>query len=155
MTTYQAIVDFRSDYLDTMTNALKANMDSMHMSVDLGMKVAREHALYPYDWTLAMVRGESPKQAIDVLDDSLRASSHMLADHYARMVKLLESHLHVATKSAHRSLDQIQYWAPRGIEGALGHLDYMVDAAESSTDKLADATVELVRSMDQQLDASA
>ncbi|HRQ59415.1 MAG TPA: hypothetical protein PLN31_18530 [Azoarcus taiwanensis] len=147
----QMIIEHHMDSLDNLSGAYRSSLQALHKSFELLFKISRDHAFYPYDWSLAIAEGESPRPASDVFQSGFKASTHLVTEHYAELVQTFEAQLHVISKSAHRMVDQIQYWSPRGIEPALGRIDCVVDAAETSADQLADASVEIARSMEASL----
>ncbi len=151
MLSQNKIAELRSDYLDSLTTLLQTSLEGMNKSFELSLNMARNHLLYPYALTLALTDGQTPPPVTDVIEDGVRSSTHLITDHYAQMVHLLESHLHVLNKGAHHSLDRIQYWSPPGVESALGQVDSLLEAAETSTDQFADASVDLARVIEQQL----
>lgn len=147
----QLIIEHHSESLDNLTGAVHSGLDTVHKTLSLCFKMSREQALYPYDWSIAVAEGQPPRQVSDLVSESIRSSAHLLTDHYAELVRLFEAQLHVLSQSAHRALDQIQHWSPRGIESTLGHIDCVVDAAEASADQLADASLEIARTMEGRL----
>lgn len=147
----QLIIEHHSESLDNLTGAVHSGLDAVHKTLSLCFKMSREQALYPYDWSLAVAEGQPPREVSDLVSESIRSSAHLLTDHYAELVRLFETQLHVLSKSAHKALDQIQYWSPRGVESTLGHIDCVVDTVEASADQLADASVEIARTMEERL----
>ncbi len=147
----QMMIEHHWDSLDNLNGAYRSSLQTMHKSAALLFRISREHTFYPYDWSLAMVEGETPRPVPEVFADSFKASTHLVTEHYAELVRSFEAQLHVMSKTAHRMIDQIQHWSPRGVEPTLGRIDCVVDAAETSADQLADASVEIARSMEASL----
>ena len=147
----QMMIEHHCNSLDNLNGAYRASLQTMHKSLELVVRISREHSFYPYDWNLALLEGEAPRPVADLFADAFKTSTHLVTEHYAELVQSFEAQLHVMSQTAHHMIAQIHYWSPRNVEPTLGRIDCVVDAAETSADQLADASVEIARSIEASL----
>lgn len=101
----------------------------------------------------------SPAGAIDAASsrvDGARElyndSMHLVSGYLIDLVKVAESQWALSHRCVHASLQEAHHWAPREMDIFVSALDLALDAAESTTENLADAAVLVAKRLGDEAD---
>ncbi|MFN3988571.1 MAG: hypothetical protein ACK4KV_24115 [Rhodocyclaceae bacterium] len=126
-------------------------LDTAQALSGLALRSARAHLVTPHAWTLAWSGGEAQFEIDSPSPPELMHEAiHILTDHYKEWVGVLASQIHLSHATAHSAVDALQQWTPRGTEFALAAVDLAVDASDASAVSLADVSVAVADSVDQE-----
>lgn len=146
-------------HIESLANAHRAallGIEAARALSDLGLRTMHAQIVAPlatpHSWTPSCVGVDLAFAAHP--HETLHEALHILTEHYTQWVSLFESQLHLNRHAAHRAVDELEKWSPRGTESALAALDLAVDAAESSAETLAEASVVVAQTADHPADSA-
>jgi len=138
------------DSLSNLEQVGQLTLESIRAASDLSLRAMRSQAQAARAWSSALATGRFEVPAGNAqLGSLVQESVSLLTHHYAQLVQLAESQLHLAHRSTHDALGQLQHWVPREGEAALEAFDLAVDAADRSAESFADAVARVVHMVDE------
>jgi hypothetical protein len=143
------VAEHQVESIDNLKQAALIGIDTLHTLTVLSMQSFRAHLIAPFSWTRAWVDGRSDfeiesKRPAEIIHDSL----HILTGRYAELVRVIEAQFQLSHNAAHSTLTELRKWTPRGTEQAMSAIDLAVEAAERSTEVVADAGIAMAQAVD-------
>lgn len=140
MLSHRIINQHHVDSLSNLEQVGQLTIESIRAASDLSLRAMRSQAQAVQAWSSAFATGRFEFPAGNAeLGNLVQESVSLLTQHYAQLVQLAESQLHLAHRSAHAALGQLQHWVPRKSEAAIEAFDLAVDAVDRSAESFADA----------------
>ena len=143
----------RQHHLDAIDNFHAAGVlaaDTLQGLSTLSLRHLQSQVSASREQAREIVLGRAQTMDLEASSAVIRESMELLANSYARWVELVEAQLRLLRLGAHESFEDLRRWTPRGTEVTVTAAELAIDAAESSAELIAEASVAASRMLEEQ-----
>ncbi|MBS0543089.1 MAG: hypothetical protein JSR40_05045 [Proteobacteria bacterium] len=142
------ISNYQAHSLANVREAATLTFNVMHQLNELSLRTLKASAGVSLQQALLPGEGVAGYRAVDELRGLFHESLHLTSAWLIDLVKVAESQWAISHRCAHAAVHQMHKWLPREFDTTVGAIDLALDAAESATENLADASVLVVKRLE-------
>lgn len=147
------ISKYQTETLANLRSVGMLTLGVMQQAQGLSMRAVHEGASRPDARALPALQAiEGASSGIDGARALCHDSMQLVSSYLIDLVKVFESQWALSHRCVHASLHEAHRWAPREMDIVVSALDLAFDAAESTTENLADAAVLVVKRLGDEAD---
>ena len=139
------ISNYQAQSLANVREAAMLTFNVMHQLNDLSTRTLQAGAGVSLRRALVPLEGAVDYSAVDEMRGLFHETLHLTSSWLIDLVKVAESQWAISHRCAHAAVRHLHKWSPRELETTVSALNLALDAAEHATENLADASVLVVK----------